>query len=149
MASSTKHPHGLKVAVITVVLISSLSSYLPSKSGKSKTTHLSPNLDLYFGCFLFYFLDLLLSFFFFWIWAAGSEVQSYSESLQQQRKKTVLGSKPPGCVNKCSNCRPCMAALVIPPHQKKGVRDSSSHGDDDNYYLLLWKCRCGDKLFQP
>ncbi|XP_034696730.1 EPIDERMAL PATTERNING FACTOR-like protein 8 [Vitis riparia] len=110
MASSTTHPHGLKAAVIAVILISFLTSLLPFKS-------------------------------------AGSEVSSYSESLQQ-RKKMVLGSKPPRCVNKCLNCRPCMATLVIPPRQKKVV-GASSHGEDDNYYLLSWKCRCGDKLFQP
>ncbi|GFQ04599.1 epidermal patterning factor-like protein 8 [Phtheirospermum japonicum] len=57
----------------------------------------------------------------------------------------ILGSRPPGCVNKCLNCRPCKATLVIPPHK------SSSHDreDDDTYYLLSWKCRCGNKLYQP
>ena len=62
-----------------------------------------------------------------------------------------LGSRPPGCVNKCMNCRPCMATLVIPPHdhRNKGLRESSSHQEDDTYYLLYWKCRCGNKLYQP
>ncbi|KAI8544310.1 hypothetical protein RHMOL_Rhmol08G0286600 [Rhododendron molle] len=78
----------------------------------------------------------------------GLELSSYS--------KMVLGSRPPGCVNKCMSCRPCMAILVIPPHviiknNKKGFRESSpsSHREDDNYYLLSWKCRCGNKLYQP
>ncbi|KAI3775008.1 hypothetical protein L1987_49576 [Smallanthus sonchifolius] len=70
-------------------------------------------------------------------------------SLVQQKKK-ILGSRPPGCVNKCMNCNPCRATLVIPPHHKMiEYRDQSSHGDDDCYYLLSWKCKCGDKLFQP
>lgn len=80
---------------------------------------------------------------------AAAGYPSESDQKLQERKKMVLGSKPPGCVNKCLNCRPCMATLVIPPRQKKGLRDSNSHGEDDNYYLLLWKCRCGNKLFQP
>ncbi|KAF7135435.1 hypothetical protein RHSIM_Rhsim08G0213700 [Rhododendron simsii] len=79
--------------------------------------------------------------------SVGLELSSYS--------KMVLGSRPPGCVNKCMSCRPCMAILVIPPHviknNKKGFRESSpsSHREDDNYYLLSWKCRCGNKLYQP
>nr|KYP54046.1 hypothetical protein KK1_000212 [Cajanus cajan] len=68
----------------------------------------------------------------------------------EQSSKIVIGSKPPACVNKCKNCRPCMATLVVPNHQKrnKGFK-VASRGDDDTYYLLSWKCKCGDKLFQP
>ncbi|WCJ40554.1 EPIDERMAL PATTERNING FACTOR-like protein 2 [Euphorbia peplus] len=72
-----------------------------------------------------------------------------------EEEKTVLGSKPPGCVNKCLNCRPCMATLVDPSHHQKIIKSfkfvsSHSHDDDNNgYYLLSWKCRCGNKLFQP
>ena len=62
----------------------------------------------------------------------------------------VLGSRPPACVNKCMSCRPCEATLVIPPHQtKKWGVSISSHREDDTYYLLSWKCRCGNKLYQP
>ncbi|EXB67299.1 hypothetical protein L484_025781 [Morus notabilis] len=66
----------------------------------------------------------------------------------EEKRKMVLGSRPPGCVNKCMNCRPCRATLVIPSHQKRSF-EISSHGEDDSYYLLSWKCRCGNKLFQP
>ncbi|KAL8223671.1 hypothetical protein R6Q57_019146 [Mikania cordata] len=70
-------------------------------------------------------------------------------SLVQQKNK-ILGSRPPGCVNKCMKCSPCRATLVIPPHHKMvDCRDQSSHGEDGCYYLLSWKCKCGDKLFQP
>ncbi|RDX63538.1 EPIDERMAL PATTERNING FACTOR-like protein 8, partial [Mucuna pruriens] len=69
------------------------------------------------------------------------------EGLEQS--KIVIGSKPPACVNKCKNCRPCMATLVVPNHQKRKGFKVASRGDDDTYYLLSWKCKCGDKLFQP
>ncbi|KAL8250196.1 hypothetical protein R6Q59_033889 [Mikania micrantha] len=64
------------------------------------------------------------------------------------QNKKILGSRPPGCVNKCVNCRPCEATLVIPPHCKTIHYRDQSHWED-NYYLLSWKCKCGDKLFQP
>ncbi|GMY34030.1 EPIDERMAL PATTERNING FACTOR-like protein 8 [Fagus crenata] len=79
--------------------------------------------------------------------SVGSVSSGYSSETSEQRKM-VLGSKPPGCVNKCFNCRPCMATLVIPSHQRKDV-GASSRGEDDSYYLLSWKCRCGNKLYQP
>ncbi|KAJ8755960.1 hypothetical protein K2173_024505 [Erythroxylum novogranatense] len=75
---------------------------------------------------------------------------SSSNRILQQRKRTVLGSRPPNCVNKCMNCQPCLATLVVTSRHKKGFSlEGSGHGDDDSYYLLLWKCRCGNKLYQP
>lgn len=70
-----------------------------------------------------------------------------SEDLDES--KMAIGSRPPACVNKCKNCRPCRATLVVPNHQKRKGFKVSSHGDDDTYYLLSWKCSCGDKLFHP
>ncbi|KAF5793181.1 putative EPIDERMAL PATTERNING FACTOR-like protein [Helianthus annuus] len=65
-----------------------------------------------------------------------------------RQNKKILGSRPPRCVHKCVNCRPCEATLVIPPHYKTiRYRDQSHY--EDHYYLLSWKCKCGDKLFQP
>ncbi|MFS8000311.1 putative EPIDERMAL PATTERNING FACTOR-like protein [Helianthus anomalus] len=58
-----------------------------------------------------------------------------------EQNKKVLGSRPPSCVNKCMNCRPCKATLVIASHPKL------RNGGD--YYPLVWKCKCGDKLYQP
>ncbi|XP_019153921.1 PREDICTED: EPIDERMAL PATTERNING FACTOR-like protein 2 [Ipomoea nil] len=56
-----------------------------------------------------------------------------------------VGSRPPRCtVDKCLNCRPCMATLVAPSHQRKYPLASY-----ENYYLLAWKCKCGDKVFPP
>lgn len=70
-----------------------------------------------------------------------------NESLEE--KKMVIGSKPPVCVNKCMNCRPCMATVVVNNQPKKGLKSVYSHEEHDSYYLLSWKCRCGNKLFQP
>ncbi|KAM3269041.1 EPIDERMAL PATTERNING FACTOR-like protein 8 [Capsicum chacoense] len=70
-------------------------------------------------------------------------------------RRMAIGSKPPACVNKCMSCHPCKATLVISPGQKnKGGRpnsntDPSRRQADDTYYLLSWKCRCRDQLFQP
>ncbi|CAJ1955067.1 unnamed protein product [Sphenostylis stenocarpa] len=77
----------------------------------------------------------------------GGSVLSDSRKILEG-KKVVIGSKPPACGNKCMNCRPCTATVVVSNHKRKGFM-ISSHGEDDSYYLLSWKCRCGDKLFQP
>ncbi|KAK4428012.1 EPIDERMAL PATTERNING FACTOR-like protein 8 [Sesamum alatum] len=71
-----------------------------------------------------------------------------SSSENEELRKMVLGSRPPACVNKCKNCKPCEATLVIPPHQSR-IKRANSHREDDSYYLLSWKCRCGNKLYQP
>ncbi|CAI9766076.1 unnamed protein product [Fraxinus pennsylvanica] len=78
--------------------------------------------------------------------SVGIGPSSYSAT--EELRKMVLGSRPPGCVNKCMNCRPCEATLVIPPHRKR-VFGKLSRREDDTYYLLSWKCRCGNKLYQP
>ncbi|KAA8540486.1 hypothetical protein F0562_024595 [Nyssa sinensis] len=75
----------------------------------------------------------------------GLQLSRMSESSQ---RKMLLGSNPPDCVSKCMSCRPCMPTLVIPPPPRKVYRESS-HAEDDTYYLLSWKCKCGDKLYQP
>lgn len=95
--------------------------------------------------------SLVSNFVVLWTLAVDSIHSSHSESndLLQQRKM-VLGSRPPGCENKCFNCRPCIATLVIPSHHRAKRFSLSSHADeDDSYYLLSWKCKCGQKLFQP
>ncbi|KAL3528869.1 hypothetical protein ACH5RR_008191 [Cinchona calisaya] len=80
--------------------------------------------------------------------AVGLLPSSNSSDQSVKGTKMVIGSKPPGCVNKCMNCQPCKATLVIPPHQNKGFR-TAARREDDSYYLLSWKCKCGNKLFQP
>ncbi|XP_057458994.1 EPIDERMAL PATTERNING FACTOR-like protein 1 [Lotus japonicus] len=77
---------------------------------------------------------------------SGESVTNLEES------RVVIGSKPPACANKCMKCRPCMPTVVIPKRQSKfkSFKVSTTQGEeDDSYYLLSWKCRCGDKFFQP
>ncbi|TYJ13895.1 hypothetical protein E1A91_A10G081000v1 [Gossypium mustelinum] len=98
-----------------------------------------------------YPIALTLAFIFcitFLIPSVGAVESDDSERWLQQ-SKMVLGSRPPRCVNKCLSCRPCMAALVIPSHQWNKFKATNRGDGDDNYYLLSWKCKCGDKLFQP
>ncbi|KAK2660471.1 hypothetical protein Ddye_007004 [Dipteronia dyeriana] len=81
-----------------------------------------------------------------------------SNSVQLKEKEKAVGSRPPGCINKCLNCRPCMATLVIQPHQwrwnnkfKRFFKTTSHHDEEggSSYYLLSWKCKCNNKLFKP
>lgn len=81
-----------------------------------------------------------------------------------KEKELVIGSRPPQCFNKCLNCRPCVAALVISQRHKESGDGLNYSADvpipnanleatrlprDDSYYLLSWKCKCKDKYFQP
>ncbi|KAJ8534963.1 hypothetical protein K7X08_016691 [Anisodus acutangulus] len=59
-----------------------------------------------------------------------------------------VGSRPPRCEGKCLNCRPCIATLIAPIHQGK-LTISANSKEDDTYYLLAWRCKCANKLFQP
>nr|XP_009788210.1 PREDICTED: EPIDERMAL PATTERNING FACTOR-like protein 8 [Nicotiana sylvestris]XP_016513304.1 PREDICTED: EPIDERMAL PATTERNING FACTOR-like protein 8 [Nicotiana tabacum] len=73
---------------------------------------------------------------------------------RKQMRMIMLGSSPPKCVNRCKGCRPCMAVLVIPPHTSTSGKVSKSlktlyTREDEGYYLLSWKCKCGTKYFQP
>ncbi|KAJ0007364.1 hypothetical protein Pint_30115 [Pistacia integerrima] len=83
--------------------------------------------------------------------AVSGEVPDDEKSLSEIKKR--LGSRPPTCVHKCSNCRPCSATLVVSHDDKKGRQRSakSDHDleDDESYYLQTWKCKCGNKLFEP
>ncbi|KAJ6408063.1 hypothetical protein OIU84_011383 [Salix udensis] len=80
--------------------------------------------------------------------AVGSSMFSRGGGDMKQ-KKMVLGSRPPQCISRCFHCKPCMAALVTPLHHKSVVRGPSSSREDESYYLLSWRCKCGDKYFQP
>ncbi|KAF7806392.1 EPIDERMAL PATTERNING FACTOR-like protein 8 [Senna tora] len=85
-------------------------------------------------------ISLTLTFF-----PSHSDGSASTEKGVKQKKMMVLGSRPPGCFNKCLGCNPCKAALIISPHHKA----LSVHQRDEGYYLLSWKCKCGNKIFQP
>ncbi|KAL5982233.1 hypothetical protein ACLOJK_016304 [Asimina triloba] len=75
-------------------------------------------------------------------------------------EKMRLGSTPPSCHGRCSECNPCLAVQVptLPDHDDVGQGSgnsvatalvsssaASSIGDPySNYKPLEWKCRCGD-----
>ncbi|RWR79294.1 EPIDERMAL PATTERNING FACTOR-like protein 1 [Cinnamomum micranthum f. kanehirae] len=76
-------------------------------------------------------------------------------------EKTRLGSMPPGCHNRCGECKPCIAVKepTVPAH---GPDDPaygnavpveapswSSIAKSSDYKPLGWKCQCGDRLFNP
>ncbi|EOY29482.1 Uncharacterized protein TCM_037000 [Theobroma cacao] len=73
---------------------------------------------------------------------------SYKTGGVHEREKLQVGSRPPACLNKCSSCRPCMATLVIQPPQRK-TYTTSRPDNHDIYYLLSWRCKCGNKLYRP
>lgn len=93
-----------------------------------------------------FFVIFFISFSFV-VLAVGLVFSKPTETSHEQRKP-VLGSRPPQCINKCLNCEPCIATLVISPHRIKSTVLPKEE-KDESYYLLSWKCRCGDKLFQP
>lgn len=86
--------------------------------------------------------------------AVSGEIADDENSFSEMKKS--LGSRPPTCLHKCYNCRPCTATLVI-SHDDKKVRSTSAASskpdhdleDDESYYLQTWKCRCGNKIFEP
>ncbi|XP_023548448.1 EPIDERMAL PATTERNING FACTOR-like protein 1 [Cucurbita pepo subsp. pepo] len=94
---------------------------------------------------------VLAVFFFIFFFFSAVPPKSVGLILEENMK---IGSRPPGCVNKCMSCRPCMAAAaaVVPVHKMKGKAFNaiaSSREEVGSYYLLSWKCQCGNKIYQP
>ncbi|KAJ4909037.1 EPIDERMAL PATTERNING FACTOR-like protein 8 [Raphanus sativus] len=71
-------------------------------------------------------------------------VQAGAHDQQLKRKKSVIGSKPPACGNKCLNCKPCLPYLF-------DIHGAHDDDDDDRepYYPVRWMCRCREKIFGP
>ena len=73
----------------------------------------------------------------------------------------MIGSRPPSCKGRCSNCGHCEAVQVpLVPQEKERrsmVKDSASsttvnsRGDEysSNYKPMNWKCKCGDMILNP
>ncbi|XP_028753929.1 EPIDERMAL PATTERNING FACTOR-like protein 8 [Neltuma alba] len=81
------------------------------------------------------------------LFPSNSDGSDSAEDIKQ--KKLALGSRPPGCFNKCFGCNPCRATLVISSRHKSDMAPSVRQKDHEGYYLLSWKCKCGNKLFEP
>lgn len=105
----------------------------------------------------------LTSFINFWAMIQGksSEQLLHSETLQNNQgfmeDMTRLGSIPPSCRNKCNACDPCKAIQVptLPNHdQVHNVSPRASSSTETskkytNYKPIGWKCKCGNRLFNP
>ncbi|KAG0503767.1 hypothetical protein HPP92_003839 [Vanilla planifolia] len=67
-------------------------------------------------------------------------------------EKVRLGSTPPRCLNRCSACEPCTAVQVptLPTPTELLSADAPPFGQySSNYKPLEWKCRCGNRFFNP
>ncbi|KAJ4962681.1 hypothetical protein NE237_022620 [Protea cynaroides] len=85
-----------------------------------------------------------------------------TDQMGREEKAVVrshIGSRPPTCEKKCSSCGHCVAIQVPADPQKRSgdSRHSSkvstiaySRGEDNsNYKPMSWKCKCGDRIFNP
>ncbi|KAL8034354.1 hypothetical protein ABFX02_12G023000 [Erythranthe guttata] len=76
--------------------------------------------------------------------------------------RAQIGSRPPRCERRCSNCGRCEAIQVPTNPQRKrttssrnipAVVDSMAYarggGDNSNYKPMSWKCKCGNLIFNP
>ncbi|KAF6143096.1 hypothetical protein GIB67_041164 [Kingdonia uniflora] len=61
-------------------------------------------------------------------------------SLSNRRLFSALGSFPPRCRSKCHQCTPCKPVHVpVPPGRPVTME----------YYPEAWRCKCGNKLYNP
>ncbi|BFG40099.1 hypothetical protein CerSpe_263730 [Prunus speciosa] len=68
----------------------------------------------------------------------------------KEQMEMVLGSSPPRCVKRCMGCIPCTPTLVASAHHGNNhLKAANTNQGDESYYLLSWKCKCRNKLFQP
>ncbi|XP_022772260.1 EPIDERMAL PATTERNING FACTOR-like protein 2 [Durio zibethinus] len=71
--------------------------------------------------------------------------------------RSLIGSRPPRCERRCSSCPRCEAIQVpvttqVPARQYSAaiLSISYSRGDDvSNYKPMCWKCKCGNRIFNP
>ncbi|PIN05743.1 hypothetical protein CDL12_19061 [Handroanthus impetiginosus] len=74
------------------------------------------------------------------------------------KTRVLIGSRPPRCDQRCSNCGHCEAVQVpitptikfLQPEIYSAPRIAYSRGDGiSNYKPMCWKCKCGDFIFNP
>ncbi|XP_074567803.1 EPIDERMAL PATTERNING FACTOR-like protein 1 [Curcuma longa] len=89
------------------------------------------------------------------LWPASSLDESLlissSQGVLVDQDKARLGSAPPNCLNRCNQCTPCTAVQDPALPSGSRPRDGCSLPIDkySNYKPLGWKCRCGDRLYNP
>ncbi|KAJ8645412.1 hypothetical protein MRB53_007160 [Persea americana] len=86
------------------------------------------------------------------------EVAAKVGNEQKMFVRTQIGSRPPSCLRRCSSCGPCQAIQVpavpqvgsgVKGHSSPKATISSRAEDTSNYKPMNWKCKCGDRIFNP
>ncbi|WOH06998.1 hypothetical protein DCAR_0626427 [Daucus carota subsp. sativus] len=101
----------------------------------------------------------------FFIFFSVSSLPHLNFMAQVLVMRNLIGSRPPRCERKCTNCGHCRAVQVpVAPLQKKGEQETIgklshhiyasaayySRGNDiSNYKPMCWKCQCGDSFYNP
>nr|XP_018684738.1 PREDICTED: EPIDERMAL PATTERNING FACTOR-like protein 2 isoform X2 [Musa acuminata subsp. malaccensis] len=69
--------------------------------------------------------------------------------------RALIGSRPPICERRCMTCGHCEAVQVpVIPQERNPTRRfwgiATLRGDySSNYKPLSWKCKCGNRIFNP
>ncbi|XP_042410533.1 EPIDERMAL PATTERNING FACTOR-like protein 2 [Zingiber officinale] len=58
----------------------------------------------------------------------------------------LMGSRPPSCEMRSNRCRSHCEAVQVPATT---VDDQSSVDKRSNYKPMKWKCKCGNRMFNP
>ncbi|KAJ7535144.1 hypothetical protein O6H91_12G020300 [Diphasiastrum complanatum] len=80
----------------------------------------------------------------------AADTESLSDTSAQ------IGSRPPSCQNKCNSCNPCQAVQVPTPQDRRtghgptpAAQGSQIMNEYSNYIPEGWKCKCGNRFFNP
>ncbi|KAJ9177430.1 hypothetical protein P3X46_012652 [Hevea brasiliensis] len=81
-----------------------------------------------------------------------------TENEEKMIMRSQIGSRPPRCERRCSNCGRC-EAIQVPTNPQVNHGNINyptvsnivyARGDDwSNYKPMSWKCKCGDLIFNP
>ncbi|GFP87595.1 epidermal patterning factor-like protein 2 [Phtheirospermum japonicum] len=89
---------------------------------------------------------------------SDNTVRRYEVKMVKMR--SMIGSRPPRCEERCKSCGHC-EAVQVPIVPIKTFQEANfnakipktvaySRGDDiTNYKPMCWKCKCGDFIFSP
>jgi Epidermal patterning factor proteins len=66
--------------------------------------------------------------------------KSSTHQVQTVSQRQLIGSAPPSCRARCGQCHPCQPVQVaIQPGMAVPME----------YYPIVWRCQCGNKLYLP